>query len=76
MQADLRLCWSPMPHCWKSHIAAHLSLKTNPAKMMQKLNDVKKEYSTLVEEAASIQKAQQVLLIYGPDARKSVFGGF
>ena len=53
----------------------YLSLKTNPAKMMQKLNDVKKEYSTLVEEAASIQKAQQVLLIYGPGARKSVFGG-
>ena len=30
-------------------------------KMQQKLNDVKKEYSALVEEAASIQKAQQVL---------------
>ena len=23
-QADLRLCWSLIPHCWKSHIAAQL----------------------------------------------------
>ena len=22
-QADLRLCWSPIPHCWKSHATAH-----------------------------------------------------
>ena len=24
MQADLRLCWSHIPHCWKSHVAAHI----------------------------------------------------
>ena len=24
MQAGLRLCWSHIPHCWKSHFAAHL----------------------------------------------------
>ena len=24
-QADLRLCWSNIPHCWKSHIAANLT---------------------------------------------------
>ena len=23
-QADLNLCWLHIPHCWKSHIAAHL----------------------------------------------------
>ena len=23
-QADLRLCWSQIPHCWKSHVAAQL----------------------------------------------------
>ena len=23
-QADLRLCWSHIPHCWKSHVAAKL----------------------------------------------------
>lgn len=34
-------------------------IQANPVKMLQKLNDVKKEYSALVEEAASIQKAQQ-----------------
>ena len=25
-QADLRLCWSHIPHCWKSHFVAHLSM--------------------------------------------------
>ena len=23
-QADLRLCWSHITHCWKSHVAAHV----------------------------------------------------
>ena len=23
-QDDLRLCWSHIPHCWKSHALAHL----------------------------------------------------
>ena len=23
-QTDLRLCWSHIPHCWKSHVEAHL----------------------------------------------------
>ena len=23
-QADLRLCWWHIPHCWKSHVAAHI----------------------------------------------------
>ena len=23
-QADLRLCWSHIPHCWKSHVVAHI----------------------------------------------------
>ena len=25
VQADLRLCWSYKPHCWKSHVTAHFS---------------------------------------------------
>ena len=25
VQADLRLCWPHIPHCWKSHVAAHMS---------------------------------------------------
>ena len=25
-QADLRLCWSHIPHCWKSHALAHMIL--------------------------------------------------
>ena len=25
MQADLGLCWSHIPHCWKSHVAAHIN---------------------------------------------------
>ena len=24
VQADLRLCWLQIPHCWKSHVAAHM----------------------------------------------------
>ena len=24
-QADLRLCWSFIPHCWKSHALAHIT---------------------------------------------------
>ena len=23
-QADFRLCWSHIPHCWKSHALAHI----------------------------------------------------
>ena len=26
-QADLRLCWSHIPHCWKSHTTAHISFR-------------------------------------------------
>ena len=25
-QADLRLCWSHIPHCFKSHVTAHFSI--------------------------------------------------
>ena len=25
-QAGLRLCWSNIPHCWKSHVVAHIVL--------------------------------------------------
>ena len=24
VQADLRICWSHIPHCWKSHVAANI----------------------------------------------------
>ena len=27
-QADLRFCWSHIPHCWKSHVAAHYVMGT------------------------------------------------
>ena len=27
MQADLRLCWSHIPHCWKSHALAQYDLQ-------------------------------------------------
>ena len=26
VQADLSLCWSHIPHCWKSHVLAHISI--------------------------------------------------
>ena len=25
-QADLRLCWSHIPHCWKSHVATQIKI--------------------------------------------------
>ena len=25
-QAGLNLCWSHIPHCWKSHVTAHFSI--------------------------------------------------
>ena len=28
-QADLRLCWSQIQHCWKSHVTAHLQFAIN-----------------------------------------------
>ena len=28
-QADLRLCWSHIQHCWKSHVAAQMDTLTN-----------------------------------------------
>ena len=29
-QADLRLCWSHIPHCWKSHALAHIVISHIP----------------------------------------------
>ena len=29
-QADLRLCWSRIPHCWKSHALAHIVISHIP----------------------------------------------
>ena len=30
MQADLSLCWSHIPHCWKSHVTAHMKMLIFP----------------------------------------------
>ena len=30
VQADLRLCWSHIPHCWKSHVAAQILMYFSP----------------------------------------------
>ena len=34
MQADLRLCSSHIPHCWKSHALAHIRVLIPPGKVM------------------------------------------
>ena len=26
MQAGLSLCWSHIPHCWNTHVAAHICM--------------------------------------------------
>ena len=31
MQADLRVCWSHIPYCWKSHVTAQISVKVSSA---------------------------------------------
>ena len=36
------------------------SMQTNPSQMLQKIADVKKEFSSIVQEAAAIQEAQKV----------------
>ena len=28
-QAGMSLCWSHIPHCWKSHVAAHILVLPN-----------------------------------------------
>ena len=39
------------------------SFQVNPVRMMDKLTDVKREYSALVQEAAAIQELQKVNLV-------------
>ena len=29
-QADLRLCWSHIPHCWKSHVGLKIDAFLSP----------------------------------------------
>ena len=44
-QADLRLCWSHIPHCWKSHALAQLLLKVPAATIVhQKLNGAQQHW--------------------------------
>ena len=38
------------------------SMQTNPSQMLQKIADVKKEFSSIVQEAAAIQEAQKVYI--------------
>ena len=42
MQADLRLCWSHIPHCWKPHALAHIILTLVYFQLTQQLEDLKK----------------------------------
>ena len=35
-QGDLRLCWSHIPHCWKSHALAHYYLSVLTLRKTQK----------------------------------------
>ena len=40
MQADLRLCWSHIPHCLKSHVAAELQLQLESCKLFDLMHNV------------------------------------
>ena len=37
MQAGLRLCWSHLPHCWKSHVSVHIWRLSKREKKRNKL---------------------------------------
>ena len=39
-QAGLSLCWSYMPHCWKSHVVAHIYKLESKAKIKNQYNQV------------------------------------
>ena len=39
-QADLRLCWSHIPHCWKSHVAVQMCSLANSKDPDEMLHDV------------------------------------
>ena len=45
VQADLRLCWLHIPHCWKSHALAHMNMferfDENPAMTLQDIKETK-----------------------------------
>ena len=36
-QADLRLCWSHIPHCWKSHVTAQVFLNIGALRVTKKV---------------------------------------
>ena len=40
-QADLRLCWSHIPHCWKSHVKAHLEYRCRTGPIFRYLSLVR-----------------------------------
>ena len=51
--ADLRLCWSHIPHCWKSDVAAHivyLSEKTYSILMYLPILSAKGQTSAIQKE--------------------------
>jgi len=41
-----------------------LSLQANPADLLPKLEDAKKEYASLMQQAVEIQRTQMVVYLY------------
>ena len=46
-QADLRLCWSHIPHCWKSHTLAHISAYSTFITRISKIYGPRREKTCL-----------------------------
>ena len=71
-QADLRLCWSHIPHCWKSHVAAHFSFLY---KTIYKANDKCADQTAWMRMLAStflLETTQSCFLTTRTNADKSM----
>ena len=58
--ADLRLCWSHIPHCWKSHALAQIAISSHSSDF----NENVEESEELVYTAAEGMWFRTGLVIY------------
>ena len=50
VQADIRLCWSHIPHCYKSHVAVHMNLPSATPSM----HNMQTKHTTIVQNSFAI----------------------
>ena len=59
-QADLRLCWSHVPHCWKFHALAHFLFLDNIEKIQEKFKLSFDTFENIMENEAFAPKEQML----------------